>query len=525
VFRSIDLANVRLFEGSGWHFDLQPLTVFCGSNSSGKSTILKSLLLLQQSISAQDATLKRKNQMKFVGELTDLGDFRSFVSHNDQTRDVSIAVSVDFEALSWEVRMLDSLQVKRSKKKLDKNFLFSAEFSFGVSAAPQEPKESTVSSAATPAVLKSAVYTLASRGFSVSWSLESELSPKAVARSYFAVLPRKLFALEFGPYRISEVEELKLAASGDVRVKCGVDAFSPQFLTLTVRPPDRRASAARKAATSEFRFPFPTLCTRAMQVLLAHLSRLDNLGPLRAPARRYYVTTLDSSPPLDPSGEFIAYTLREMSSMTVGTVLPKRTNVAKVSLAVALNAWLHYLRTGEVYDEDRNDEIKVNTTRNVLVECLLKSTNGREAHSLADSGFGYSQVLPMVLKLLTAPENSTTIIEQPELHLNPSLQVRVAEFLVAAMQSGRQILVETHSEHIVNTMRVLTAEESRRKLGGDILIYFIDSSAALPEVTSMNIQRDGSVSDWPPVFFGEAIALSSRLLRAQRPRLVKKARA
>lgn len=522
MFRSIDLANIRLFEGAGWHFDLRPLTVFCGTNSSGKSTVLKSLLLLQQTISVRDVTQKRKNQIKFVGELTDLGDFRSFVSHNDQARDVSISVAVDFRPDAWGSRSLFGTKNQPSKPH---ELCFEATFTFGLVGAIKNPGESTASPPVSPAILKLGEYKITGPTNDFNWSVAAEKgdSPRA---AYSATLPGKLFDTEFGGLMRSQPGLTPKKTNGDsMTFDCSVDGLTPQNLILRVPAAKSKTTKGRKTAISEYFFPFPHVCTDAMQTLVKALSRLDHLGPLRAPARRYYVTTLDSSPQLDPTGEFIAYTLREMAETQVACVMPKSRSVSTVELAVALNSWLHYLRTGsEAEDDSQSREIKVATTRNVLVECLLASNNGREAHSLADSGFGYSQVLPMVIKLLMAPKDSTTIIEQPELHLNPSLQVRVAEFLVACVRSGRQVLVETHSEHIVNTMRALTAEDAGGKLNQEIIIYFIDSSDVLPEVTSMSIGKDGSISDWPPVFFGEAIDLSSRLLRAQKPRTPSKAR-
>jgi predicted ATPase len=121
-----------------------------------------------------------------------------------------------------------------------------------------------------------------------------------------------------------------------------------------------------------------------------------------------------------------------------------------------------------------------------------------------------------LVKILLAPPGSTILIEQPEVHLNPALQVRLAEFLAAGIASRKQIVLETHSEHIVNSLRALIAE-SRGDLSEQIRIYYLEPGpAGLPAIHDLEVRPDGTVPDWPRSFFGESIHLSSRLLAAQR---------
>jgi predicted ATPase len=107
-------------------------------------------------------------------------------------------------------------------------------------------------------------------------------------------------------------------------------------------------------------------------------------------------------------------------------------------------------------------------------------------------------------------------MEQPELHLNPALQVRLAEFFVSVVGSGRQVVVETHSEHLVNALRVLAAEDDTGKLHDQIGISYLDYQEAGVKKVDLMVQADGTVEDWPPQFFGEALMLAARLLAAQR---------
>ena len=149
------------------------------------------------------------------------------------------------------------------------------------------------------------------------------------------------------------------------------------------------------------------------------------------------------------------------------------------------------------------------------VEINLKSFDGKSLHSLADTGFGYSQVLPIIVKGLMARKGSTIIVEQPELHLNPALQVRLADFFISLIRSGKQVIIETHSEHIVNTIRTRTATDKTGYLSSNTKIYFIDIERNKPIIHDMNIREDGTVPKWPLKFFREAANLTGELLRAR----------
>src|ERR1700694_5663584 len=94
MITSIELENVRIFEDGDWKFPLHPLTVFCGTNSSGKSTILKTLLLLRQTQGIDESYSMLPGKLRFSGTQVDLGNYCAFVSHNDYQREVGLALTI-----------------------------------------------------------------------------------------------------------------------------------------------------------------------------------------------------------------------------------------------------------------------------------------------------------------------------------------------------------------------------------------------------------------------------------------------
>ena len=263
--------------------------------------------------------------------------------------------------------------------------------------------------------------------------------------------------------------------------------------------------------------PLPKYLSNPLNSLARTIDKTYYLGPLRSAARRYYVLDANRNV-MDSAGEYMPYLLRDRLDSLVWHVPPAGGKRSEPTLRDALNEWLWYLRTGELSGPAESTELRVVPTKHVFVELAIKSARGTEEHALADSGVGYSQVLPILVRCLLAGRGSTTTIEQPELHLNPALQVRLATFFARMSECGKQLIVETHSEHLVNAIRVLAAEDETDKLAGLIGVYYIDSSLSRMRVFDMTIGPDGEVEEWPDGFFGEALSLTGRLLRAQRRR-------
>ena len=77
MFNLLTMKNIRMFNNDLGKFNLSPLTVLCGTNGSGKSSIFKTLLLIKQS---QIPYKSRSGHLRFVGDYVDLGNYDSFVS-------------------------------------------------------------------------------------------------------------------------------------------------------------------------------------------------------------------------------------------------------------------------------------------------------------------------------------------------------------------------------------------------------------------------------------------------------------
>ena len=133
--------------------------------------------------------------------------------------------------------------------------------------------------------------------------------------------------------------------------------------------------------------------------------------------------------------------------------------------------------------------------------------------SIADVGFGISQLLPIITKSMTL-KNSSILIEQPEIHLHPALQAELGDLFInsALGEQKNTFLIETHSEHLI--LRILrrireTAEGSLRDdltpiTPNDVAVVYVQPGENGSKVIEIPVTEDGDFAEkWPNGFFAE----------------------
>jgi predicted ATPase len=141
-------------------------------------------------------------------------------------------------------------------------------------------------------------------------------------------------------------------------------------------------------------------------------------------------------------------------------------------------------------------------------EVLVKTRATCTDVSLTDVGFGVSQVLPVIAECFYAPPGSTIIIEQPEVHLHPSVQSSLADLFIDAIgasQDGKQrniqLIVESHSEHFLRRLQLRIAQE--KIAAGRTALYFCESESDGSRSVPLDVDPYGNILNWPRDFFGD----------------------
>lgn len=119
-----------------------------------------------------------------------------------------------------------------------------------------------------------------------------------------------------------------------------------------------------------------------------------------------------------------------------------------------------------------------------------------------NTGFGISYVLPIIVAALCTRESGYLIVENPEVHLHPAAQSVLAGFLTLAAACGIQVILETHSDHIINGIRVFVKENGLEE--GLVTINSVRSTAKGRAVTEILIEQDGALTDMDEGFLDQA---------------------
>ena len=140
-------------------------------------------------------------------------------------------------------------------------------------------------------------------------------------------------------------------------------------------------------------------------------------------------------------------------------------------------------------------------------------TSETDMVSIADVGFGVSQVLPVLVALIVAEPGQLVYLEQPEMHLHPRAQVALAQILAAAAKRGVRVVAETHSSLLLLAVQTLVAE-------GDLspelvkLHWFTRDENGATKIDTADLDEAGAYGDWPEDFDDVDLKAQSRYLNA-----------
>ena len=168
-----------------------------------------------------------------------------------------------------------------------------------------------------------------------------------------------------------------------------------------------------------------------------------------------------------------------------------------------VDAWLDRLAPGA------NANVQAVTVTSTLALQFRLSDTG-EWRRPANVGYGLTYAFPILVALLAARRGDILVIDSPEAHLHPQAQSRMGRMLATFAAAGIQLLVETHSDHVLNGARL--AVRDRLIESGDLsLLFFAGASAEGHGVTTPRIDGEGRIDEWPEGFFDQSDKDVSRL--------------
>ena len=163
-----------------------------------------------------------------------------------------------------------------------------------------------------------------------------------------------------------------------------------------------------------------------------------------------------------------------------------------------VNAWLSELMPGVSISANYNPD-----THSAQIKVDNVYTRG-DSTIATNIGFGISYVLPIIVTGLIAKKGSVMIVENPEAHLHPSAQSKIGSFLAMVANSGVNVIVETHSDHLVNGIQIACAKKEISCNDVTINFFSQEINEQQPTVKSISINEKGELDSWPKGFFDQS---------------------
>ncbi len=230
------------------------------------------------------------------------------------------------------------------------------------------------------------------------------------------------------------------------------------------------------------------------------LSKVFFVGPIRENPKGLYNIGFETIPKyVGPTGSYFASVLLHENKKERDYIIP--TGIEKCTLSDALAAWMIHLNVASGVNVDKKNSFGFSVTVENLEQ--VKS-------DIMNVGIGTSQVLPVLISVLLSEPNEILVFEQPELHLHPYSQSRLADMFTKFCQNGRKIILETHSEYFLLRLRYKIVKGEFDAESSSINFF---QNKGGTKVTHKNISGFGNI-DYPEDFRDETQELLDALIDA-----------
>lgn len=503
MLKSISLENYKCFKEKT-DIEIAPLTVLCGVNSSGKSSILKSLLMLKQSYENESSS----HSFLLSGEYVDNGSFDDVIYHVNR-KDIKDNDIFKISS-SYLIRDTSDAQGKNLVKRQDivsfkelkrvfyqsKNIKYVKYFNFCVEIISQRPNKSD-------SPFEFYIESNVIKDYNITIELlDSNLNKIDTLERYIYVKKNPISSNDG-----YENDGWLLSWKGipSTRNNNPIDKIdypcTCYFSGLQIK------NIYADNMTKDVIGMLPNLLA-IFKIAAFQSDGFSFIAPLREqPIRRYNINGDVNS--VGISGEKTPILLAKEAKNKKTDCIPPY-NIKKDEKEITIwktkkdsfynlvSKWMEYFDLGKVSLGGSNGLIEVNINE----------------HNLADVGFGVSQALPIIVQGLYMDKDQSLLLEQPEIHLHPEMQLQMADFLIALAKNEKNIIVETHSDHIINRLVHRIIDDDTGSLQNIIKILFIDkdSKEVKDIITPIIISPTKGVIDAPYKFFSQFSSETQKII-------------
>ena len=525
--RSLGLKNIKAFKDTG-DIKLAPLTIFVGQNSCGKSSFIRFPVVLSQSFNDESSAIcLHSNQPGTI----DYGNFED-VLHQHKGNSFSFSFSEryiyllgspknssprfrDLQDLKTDCMVRSTITFTRSKgQKANEIYIGKYDIDFDGGLAYSFVYSKGTYALSIKKMIEKGEIKEVDYCFSIKQQRPMLLRDPISEARYSILLKDKILEGIINAYFPKEeglFEAAKKAINDESnRLPFDVDPdpdFYDKAYKLT-RKQSQMIKTMYNAGCQAFEIQ-----RQMNRQLYFDIQNLHYIGPFRNNPQRIYRRDESVTNLVGHSGEYA-------SDMLINDY------ISQGKLTESVSKWF----LDSFGYSIQLHELKYNNIGSGYYQIVLQESNSTEERNIMDVGYGISQVLPIVIQFAEATidekalrrnsDNEFFVIEQPELHLHPAAQAKLANLFVRALLNGkalhRRILIETHSEHLIRALQVMIADPNCFINNKMVKIYYVDKDGEGESyIKEMEITEEGQfVEEWPSGFFDKSFELSRALLKA-----------
>ncbi|URN84830.1 DUF3696 domain-containing protein [Acetobacterium wieringae] len=479
MLQMLTLNRFRAFSNLD-NMQIKPLTILCGVNSGGKTSILKSLLSLKQSYENSSS----KNEMTLNGPYVINGLMKDTL-YNGKGDSFSIKNSfrVEFHGKRYVTNSKQDITTAKELGKITNH-------------TPSQVRAFDINVVCS--IKKGVVSDLWDTNFIDKY--EVKVTPisqdtRELTAGVFKI-NMKYQTGGRGKYNIQLVNFPTISGKKENRTLKGCTCYFNGMRLTNLFYPESGVQLS----------DFLTNIYSVFRIVSDQYSGIKYLGPLRENPQRQYLISNNYQSSNSTGADTPFLLAKEQLKKVVEELYPPvqednfdlKTSPVNKNLLEGVKLWMKYFELGSLDIDNKQDALQLNI----------------RAHNIADVGFGVSQTLPIIVHGLSLDFEQTLLLEQPEIHLHPRMQMRMADFLLSLAQTNHGVIVETHSDHIINRIvrRALEAEDD--KLLENIAIYFVKNSTEGSSAEEIKIDRVGGITQCPEEFFNQFASETSHIFKA-----------
>lgn len=500
---SLRLKNYRCFEDTG-KIPIKPLTLLVGANSSGKSSFLKFFPLLKQSISQN-----RRGVFLWNGHFVDFKDFQNTLRKVEVDEKLCQKMEISFN--------LENVSIVR-RMRMNKDTIETIQLTLTLSQEQEHYDKLDKLIIGFPEQCISCLFSNKDDKVTVQIGNLTSESIKEEIRFNMTngLLPRFTFAKgnRMGEESYACIEKLTDIAE-KYKVQSNTSKRLLYYPIYTNISPDKDKLKMQihenwnvEISEEDLNVIFDLLyfynLNNIIDTININMFRLAEnityIGPLRETTERYYRFQNLAVNEIEPDGSNLAMYLYNLSTEERNS----------------LNEWISSIF-----------EFRINVKSDGGHVELDLEENGKLEQNLIDVGFGYTQILPILVGIWKSLNKDSLhvnrekeqwkidehiiAIEQPELHLHPRMQAKFGILLARAIEEAKnyqekfQFVIETHSETLFNKIGELVALEKIRQEDVSVVLFNAKQEGMEKDVELARYSEDGFLTNWPINFFAEDV--------------------